>query len=155
MAMKSKSIDFTHPRPAVGAVVFKDNRVLLVKRGNAPAKGLWAVPGGSVMLGETLKQAVAREVYEETAIRITVGDPVVTLDSIHRDEDGNVLFHYVIIDFDATYISGEPKAGDDADFARWVSEKDLETMVVSEPTRRLLMEKYQFGEKAINRETHS
>lgn len=142
------------PVPAVGAVVFKNNRVLLVKRGKAPAKGEWAIPGGSVILGETLKQAAEREVYEETGIRITAGDPVYTFDAIHRNGNGDILFHYVIVDLSATYDSGEPKAGDDADNAKWVSEEDLKTMTVSKPTRDLLMEKYQFGIKKAQLNTN-
>ena len=64
------------PTLAVGAIVFKENKVLLVKRGKAPAKGLWAIPGGSVKLGETLKDAAEREIIEETRIQVKAGASV-------------------------------------------------------------------------------
>ena len=113
------------PKLAVGAVVFKDQKVLLVKRGKAPAKGVWAIPGGSVELGETLKQAAEREVLEETGIRIKAGDPVYSFEIIDRDKNGKVQFHYYIVDLNAEYGDGEVTPGDDADDAAWVSADDL------------------------------
>ncbi len=134
-----------HPRVAVGAVVFKDKRVLLVRRGQPPAEGLWAIPGGSVLLGETLQQAAEREIMEETGIRITAGEPVLTFDVVERDESGRVRFHYVIVDLDARYDGGRLRAGDDALEARWVSRTQIEKLPVSVTTRELLNERYAFG----------
>ncbi len=133
------------PKLAVGAVVFKDQKVLLVKRGKAPAKGLWAIPGGSVKLGETLKQAAEREVLEETGIRIKAGDPVYSFESIDRDKKGKVLFHYYIVDLDAEYLGGEVIPGDDADDADWVSAEDLNKKNVNPRTLELLSDIYNFG----------
>ena len=70
---------------AVGAVVIKDGAILLVKRGQAPSSGKWAIPGGSVELGETLQQAAEREIREETGLRIRAEQPVFTFDVIERD----------------------------------------------------------------------
>ncbi len=134
-----------HPRVAVGAVVFKDGRVLLVRRGQPPAEGLWAIPGGSVLLGETLQQAAEREILEETGIRITAGEPVLTFDVVQRDANGRVRFHYVIVDLDARYDGGRPRAGDDALEARWISQDRIGHLPVSATTRKLLRERYAFG----------
>ncbi|SLM30564.1 ADP-ribose pyrophosphatase (fragment) [Desulfamplus magnetovallimortis] len=82
------------PTLAVGAIVFKAQKVLLVKRGKAPAKGVWAIPGGRVKLGETLKLAAQREVLEETGITIKAGEPVYSFELIEYDENGAVKFHY-------------------------------------------------------------
>jgi 8-oxo-dGTP diphosphatase len=133
-----------HPRPAVGAVVFKDGCVLLVRRGRPPAQGQWAIPGGNVRLGETLQQAAEREILEETGIRIAAREPVLTFDAIDRDAEGRVRFHYVIVDLAADYLEGEPRAGDDAAEVRWVSPEDLKTLPVNAKTHALLRDRFQF-----------
>ncbi|SLM30942.1 NUDIX hydrolase [Desulfamplus magnetovallimortis] len=133
------------PKLAVGAVVFKDQEILLVKRGNAPAKGIWAIPGGSVKLGETLNQAAQREVLEETGITIKAGEPVYSFESIEYDEKGAVKFHYYIVDMEAEYLDGDVIPGDDADDAAWVSADDLKNLNVNQKTLELLQQKYSFG----------
>ena len=134
-----------HPRLGVGAVVFKDNRVLLVLRSTPPAQHQWAIPGGRVELGETLQTAAEREVLEETGIRIRAGEPIYTFDAIDRDDAGRVRYHYVIVDLDAEYLSGEPIPDDDARDARWISARELQQLPVNRVTRRLLLQIYQFG----------
>ena len=133
------------PKVAVGAVVLKDAHVLLVQRGRPPGQGNWAIPGGSINLGETLRSAAEREVFEETGLNIRAGEPVYTFESIVRDEDGKVRFHYVIIDFAADYIDGEIRPGDDAMDAGWFSVEDLATLPVSKPTLTLLKTRFDFG----------
>jgi 8-oxo-dGTP diphosphatase len=142
---KHHTIYPTHPRVAVGAVVFKGDRVLLVRRGRAPAKGLWAIPGGSMELGETLQAAAEREIFEETGIMIRAGEPVLTFDVIETDNDGRIRFHYVIVDMIADYIGGGLHPGDDAAEARWVSAQALNRLNVSSRTRQLLKERFGFG----------
>lgn len=125
------------PRVAVGAIVFHEDRILLVLRGKPPAEGLWSIPGGSVELGETLQEAAEREIYEETDLVIRAGEPVFTFDSVDRDDKGDVRFHYVIIDLIADYVSGSPRAGDDALDAGWFTPEELKNMELSPMTRRL------------------
>jgi len=126
------------PRVAVGAVVIHEGRVLLVKRGKPPSEGLWAIPGGSVELGETLQTAAEREIFEETGIRIKAGGPVYAFDAIQKDGDGRVRFHYAIVDLTADYVEGEPKAGDDAHEVGWVRPNDLSALPMSRKTLDLL-----------------
>ena len=133
------------PRVAVGAVVFRNKRVLLVRRGKAPARGQWAIPGGSVNLGESLQQAAQREVYEETGIRIAAGRPAFVFDVVDVAGDGKVRYHYVIIDLEARYLGGDPRCGDDALEARWVAAEELRELDVYPATRRLLHGRYGFG----------
>ncbi len=133
------------PRVAVGAVVIHQERVLLVERANPPSKGVWAVPGGSVELGETLQEATEREVLEEAGVTIRAGDPIYCFDSVIRDREGRVRYHYVIIDLVADYVSGELVAGDDASGARWVAADELDALGVSPLTRDLLAAKLGFG----------
>ena len=133
------------PRVAVGAVVFNENRVLLVKRDNPPGKGLWAIPGGRVKLGETLQVAAERETREETGVIIRAKDPIYTFDVIERDVRGRIRFHYVIVDLLADYISGQPNPGSDACDARWIAHPELDELALSTSTRKFLKEKIQFS----------
>jgi len=134
------------PRVAVGAVVFKDGRVLLVKRGQPPSQGQWAIPGGRVELGETLQAAAEREINEETGLTIRAGDPAYAFDVIQRDDAGRVRFHYVIVDLLADYLSGdEPRPGDDAREARWVAPQDLVELPVSQTTLDVLRNVLHFS----------
>jgi 8-oxo-dGTP diphosphatase len=129
-----------HPRVGVGAVVFRDGRVLLVRRGMAPARGLWAIPGGGLRLGETLQEGAEREILEETGIVIRAGAPAFTCDSIERDGMGRFRFHYVIVDMIADYMSGEVKAADDALEARWISPAEIRNIPATKTTLKLLQQ---------------
>ena len=126
------------PRVGVGAVVVRDGRVLLVKRGKPPSQGMWAIPGGRVELGETLQQAVEREIREETSITVRAGSPIYTFDVVLRDDDGRVRFHYVIVDMPAEYVGGEPQAGDDAYEAGWKTAREIDALPVYPVTADLL-----------------
>jgi 8-oxo-dGTP diphosphatase len=126
------------PRVGVGAVVLREGRVLLVRRGVAPANGLWAIPGGALELGETLQEAAEREILEETGIIIRAGDPVFTCDALVRDDEGRLRFHYVIVDLAADYVSGEAMGGDDALEARWVAPEELSELPATKSTLKLL-----------------
>ncbi len=126
------------PVVGVGAVVLDGDRVLLVKRGHAPLKGQWSVPGGAVETGETLEQAVAREVLEETGIAIEVGPMVEVLDRISRDLDGRVQHHFVLIDFVARPNGGSLQSASDAEDAAWVLLSDLAKYEVAAVTRDVI-----------------
>jgi ADP-ribose pyrophosphatase YjhB (NUDIX family) len=110
------------PLVGVGAVVFDDGRLLLVKRGHDPGKGLWAVPGGKVHWGERLDIALSREVREETGLEVEVGEVIWVGQHVSPDN------HLVLIDFRAGLVGGELSAGDDADEARWVGRSELERL---------------------------
>jgi len=131
------------PRVGVGAIVIRDGRILLVKRGSSPGKGLWAPPGGLVELGETVREAAEREILEETGITIRAKEAFYTFDFIDRDKEGKIKYHYVIIDFLADYLGGEPKASDDAIEVRWVAPEDVPGLAIT-PTTRKLLEQMKF-----------
>jgi 8-oxo-dGTP diphosphatase len=130
------------PRVAVGAVVIDQGKVLLVLRGKAPAKDMWAIPGGSVNLGETLLAAAEREVLEETGLQIRAGEIIYAFEKIERDDVGQVRFHYVILDLLAEALDpARPlKPADDVSDAGWFSLADLDrlNLPVSDTTRILL-----------------
>ncbi len=126
------------PQIGVGAVVIKDEKVLLVKRGRPPSEGLWAIPGGRLHFGETLQHAAEREILEETGIIIRAKNPIFIFDVLDKDETGVIRFHYVIVDLAAEYLSGEVNAGDDAVDARWLSATEVALLPVSDKTIELL-----------------
>jgi 8-oxo-dGTP diphosphatase len=114
----------SQPSVGVGAVVIRDGRVLLIRRGKEPLRGRWLVPGGTVELGETLEEAVVREIREETALEVSPLEVLTVFDRIDRQE-GRVLYHYVIVDYLCEYLSGEPQAGSDAEAVALVAIQDL------------------------------
>jgi 8-oxo-dGTP diphosphatase len=126
------------PLVGVGAIVLKEEKVLLVLRGVEPGRGLWAIPGGRLQLGETLQECAAREILEETGIQIAVGECIYVFDLIERDNDGKIKFHYVVVDFAALHVSGEPKGADDAVDARFLSGAELTALPVSQNTLKAL-----------------
>ena len=126
------------PVVGIGAVVIRDGKVLLIRRGVAPGKGLWAVPGGSLELGETLQQGAEREILEETGITIRAREPIYAFDFFERDPDGRIRFHFVIVDLAADYIRGDVKGADDALEARWLAPGELDHLPVSKNTLKLL-----------------
>ena len=126
------------PVVGIGAVVIHEGRVLLVRRGVAPSRGLWAVPGGALELGETLQRGAEREILEETGVAIRAREPVYAFDFFERDGDGRIRFHFVIVDVAADYIGGEVRGADDALEARWLAPEDLEGLAVSKNTLKLL-----------------
>ena len=130
------------PRVAVGAIVVHQYKVLLVLRGKAPAKGMWAIPGGSVNLAETLQAAAEREILEETGLRVKAGEVIYVFDKIEWDEADRVRYHYVIIDLQAEPVDPTQPLipADDVVDAGWFSLADLDrlNLPVSDTTRTLL-----------------
>jgi 8-oxo-dGTP diphosphatase len=126
------------PFVGVGAIIVENNRVLLVKRGHPPLAGEWSIPGGVLEVGETLSEAAAREVLEETGLTV---EPTVLLgvyDRILRDPDHRTLYHYVLIDFLCRRISGEPLAAGDAAEARWFPREKIPELQLAKDTAEVI-----------------
>jgi ADP-ribose pyrophosphatase YjhB (NUDIX family) len=108
------------PELCVGAVAVFDDRILMIRRGRGPAQGAWSVPGGRVERGETLAEAVVRELFEETGLEGVCEQLVGWVERIDAD------YHYVILDFRVTIVAGpDPVAGSDAAEAAWVPLADV------------------------------
>lgn len=124
------------PIAGVGAVILRDvpshgRQVLLIRRGQEPLKGEWSLPGGAVELGETLEEAICREVLEETGLAVETVDVVQAFDRISRDSDGRVRYHYVLVDFLCRVKAGSEfpeiiACATDALEARWAGPNDLD-----------------------------
>jgi 8-oxo-dGTP diphosphatase len=132
MAQRDDRAYPVRPVVGVGAVIFDAERVLLVKRGHEPLKGEWSVPGGCVEIGETLEEAVAREVLEETGLKVDVGPVVEVLDRVRRAPDGRVEHHFVIIDYLCRVRGGALAHASDADDVQWVSIGEIGPYRISE-----------------------
>jgi ADP-ribose pyrophosphatase YjhB (NUDIX family) len=109
------------PELAVSAAIFRDGKVLLARRAREPAFGLFTLPGGRVEFGETLEQAVLREVREETALTIALAGTAGYHEAIARGGEGGNQHHYVIVAFAARWLAGEPMLDAEHDTCCWVS----------------------------------
>jgi ADP-ribose pyrophosphatase len=127
------------PQLGCGAIVRKDDAILLVKRGRPPRQGQWAIPGGKAHAGEGLREAAEREIMEETGIQIRAGEMVYQLEYIEHDDTGSLAFHYVVLDFAGEYLAGEPCAGDDAEEAAWVRFAELDGLSLTDSTAEALL----------------
>ena len=125
------------PLVGVGAFIVKNNKVLLVKRANEPNKGKWSIPGGVVKLGESLIDALKREIFEETGLEIEALDVECVSEEIVRDNTG-IKFHYVIIDFFAKVVGGEIRVGSDAEDAKWISFDELDEVEIVDFVKKLI-----------------
>lgn len=137
------------PVIGVGAVVVDGGRVVLVKRASEPLKGEWSLPGGAVEIGETLADAVVREVWEETGLEVRVGPVVEVLDRVHRSADGRVEFHFVIVDYLCTPRGGRLAAGSDAEDARWASIDELGAYRVNDAATAVIVKGLELASEAV------
>lgn len=113
------------PLIGVGAIIIEGDKVVLIKRGHAPLIGEWSIPGGVLEVGETMREGVIREAREETSLQVEPMDLLGVYDRVLRDDRGQVLYHYVLIDFLCRIKGGSLQAAGDADEARWFTRKEL------------------------------
>lgn len=126
------------PLVGVGVVVFRGDKVLLIKRGKPPRLGQWSLPGGLQELGETVYQAAMREVREECAIAIEPSAVIDIVDAITPDDAGRTRFHYTLVEVLAEWRSGEPVAGDDAMDLAWFDPADVGALGMWGETTRII-----------------
>jgi 8-oxo-dGTP diphosphatase len=132
-------------RPIIGvaAVVIENDKVALVRRGRPPAYGEWSLPGGAVELGETVEKAVIREVREEIGLEVEVLELVAILDRIFLDKEGQVQFHYVLLDFLCRKTGGKLQASSDAISCARVPFSALDEYKLTKETREVINKAYQ------------
>ena len=124
----------------VGAVAIKDGKILLMKRAFEPGKGKWSIPGGLVEVGETISDACAREMEEETGIKIHVLELINAYDMIVPDEAGKVKYHYVLIDFLVKPIGGTERSSVEVLEMKWVTYEEARQLDMTNSARKALQE---------------
>ena len=133
------------PVVGIGGVIIDGGRTLLIRRGSEPLRGEWSIPGGTLELGETLEEGVARELLEETGLVVRVGELIEVFDRIYA-EDGKIAaqvqkkprFHYVIVDYLCERIGGEARAGSDVTEVAFAREEELGKFYLTETATRIL-----------------
>ena len=130
------------PRVGVGAVVVHEGRVLLIRRGKEPLRGRWVVPGGTVEPGETLHDALVREVREETGVTVRPREVVLVFDRILR-EGPEVRYHYVIVDYLCDYVGGTPRAGSDAEDVAFVAPDRLGDFDIPDKALQVVLDAFR------------
>lgn len=133
------------PVVGVGGVIIDQGRTLLIRRGSEPLLGEWSIPGGSLELGETLEEGVARELLEETGLQVRVLELIEVFDRIYRDNGASGAqprkrprFHYVIADYLCERLGGEPRAGSDVTDVAFAREEELAKFHLTETATRVL-----------------
>jgi len=137
----SDNDDRRYPRRpilGVGALILEGDRILMVRRGKAPLLRYWSLPGGAVETGELLREAIAREVLEETALTVEVGEMAEVFERLMPDADGGTEYHYVLLDYLCKVTGGTPTAGDDSAAVEWVRREDLRTLLITPGTLEVI-----------------
>ena len=139
-------------RPLVGvsAVVFYEQSFLLARRKQNPGQGQWSLPGGVVELGETLLEALRRELLEEVSITIEVSGLVGVFDRVIRDSDNRIHYHYVIVDYWGWLASGHPKPGSDISEVHLVALEDIETFGIDPELRDTILKAVEMRSQGID-----
>ncbi|MGZ0188637.1 MAG: NUDIX hydrolase [Alphaproteobacteria bacterium] len=140
----------SRPMIGVGVVILRDADVLLIRRGKAPRKGEWSLPGGMQELGETAQAAAHREIMEETNVEISLGPVLDIIDIIRRDDDDRVETHYTLIDYAATWVSGVPVGGDDAMHAEFIPLANIGALGMWDETVRIIHEATEWHDQRKN-----
>jgi 8-oxo-dGTP diphosphatase len=146
------------PLVGVGGVVIEDGRALLIRRGSEPLRGEWSIPGGTLELGETLEEGVARELLEETGLEVRVIKLIEVFDRIYLEsmavgglERKRPRFHYVIVDYLCERISGAAVAGSDVTDVAYAREEELERFALTETATRILKKAFAMERARKNR----
>ena len=133
------------PVVGIGGVIIDQGRTLLIRRGSEPLLGEWSIPGGTLELGESLEEGVARELREETGIEVRVLELIEVFDRVYRGDGSAEVgmktrprFHFVIADYLCERISGEPRAGSDVTDVAFASEEELSRFHLTETATRVV-----------------
>lgn len=134
------------PVPGVGALIIEDGRILLVERGKEPLRGYWSLPGGAVETGESLEDALRREVREETGLEVEPLHLIEVFERIMPGSDGETEYHYILIDYICRPAGGTLQASDDASQAAWFRHDEIAALKITEGTPRVIAKAFAWLE---------
>jgi 8-oxo-dGTP diphosphatase len=138
----------SRPILAVSAAIIRDGKVLIVRRARPPARGVHTLPGGGVEVGESLIEAVVREVQEETGLTV---EPVALAgyrEAIARDGEGRVERHFVILPFAARWIAGEPVLNEELSEAAWLHPSEITELNTTQGLAEIIEAAFRLTGKA-------
>jgi mutator protein MutT len=133
------------PLVGVGGVVISSGRALLIRRRTPPLEGEWSIPGGMLEVGETLIEAVRRELSEETGIEVRVLDLIEVFERISLDAAGKPKYHFVILDYLCEALRGDARAGSDATDVAWASEAELAKYSLAPTATRVIQKAFEMA----------
>jgi len=139
------------PVVGVGGVVIAEGRALLIRRGHPPLEGEWSIPGGTLEVGETLLDAVRRELAEETGIEVRVGELIEAFERIFPDGEGQPKYHFVILDYLCEAIRGTARAGSDVTDVAWAAESELQNFSLTPTATRVLNKAFRMARQLDGR----
>jgi len=128
------------PIVGVSALVIQKEKVLLIKRGKEPDKGRWSIPGGVIETGETIENALNREVFEECGVKIRVKKLLDIVEKIFFDSQGRAEFHYLILSYSADYLEGDIRPASDVLDVKWMGKEDIEKLDIIDSVLKVLKE---------------
>lgn len=126
------------PILSAGGIIIIDDKVVIIKRKTEPDSGKWSIPGGAINVGEKIRDGLRREIFEETALKVKVGNLIDIAEKIFKDNEGKIIYHYVILDYICKYISGSMKASSDAEELMLVKMDDLDKFELVNGTMRVI-----------------
>jgi len=129
---------YKFPILSAGGVIIIDGKVLIIKRKAEPDAGKWTIPGGAINVGEKIRDGLRREIFEETNLEVKVGNLINIAEKIFRDNNGRIIYHYVILDYLCKYISGSMKASSDAEELILVKMDDLDKFELVDGTMKVI-----------------
>ena len=138
------------PIIGVAAVIFSGESVLMARRNQEPGRDQWSLPGGGVELGESLLDALRRELLEEISIKVDVGGLIGVFDRVIRDRENRVRYHYVLVDFWGWITSGQPRPGSDISELRFLPLEELDLFEISKELKETVWKAVDMRKKAIN-----
>lgn len=136
------------PLLGVGAIIVRNEHVLLVRRANRPLQGEWSIPGGVVETGETTREAIVREIWEEARLVIEPVELIEVFERILRDANSRVQYHFVVIDYLCRLVSGEVQPGSDVSEIRWARCDDLLILGITPETRNVIQKGLNAAKKS-------
>ena len=140
------------PIVGVGAVITCNGKILLEKRKYDPGRGKWSIPGGLIELGESVEQTVVREVLEETGLEVGSPRHIDVVDNVVKDDNGDVKYHFIILDYFVKLRGGTLKAASDAEDLKWVSFDEVEKYDLTKTFRAFFKRNRQTLEKLDSHE---